>query len=75
VTVSQRERDYMRRVGAFKALSGAEARDAHAARSLDERLQESWALYLRYRDTVTGREADDPTPFYERARALGLYRP
>ncbi len=74
--VSERDRAYMRRIGEAKAASHAEAAAAHRALPLEERLRRSWALYLAGRSTVRDEPRDDdPTPFYDRARALGLYRP
>jgi hypothetical protein len=74
MSISDREREYMRRIGAAKAASHADATARHRALPLDERLRRSWELYLRGRATAHIRD-DDPTPFYERARRLGLYRP
>jgi hypothetical protein len=75
MTVSERDQDYMSRIGAAKAASHAEALAAHRALALTERLRRSWALYLACRSTIRDDRDDDPSPFYERARALGLYRP
>ncbi|GMV42733.1 MAG: hypothetical protein AMXMBFR64_44490 [Myxococcales bacterium] len=80
MSVTQQDRDYMRRIGAYKALSHAEAAAAHAALSLTERLRESWALSLRASPLPAGEadcDAGDPDElrFYERARALGLCDP
>jgi len=39
-----------------------------------ERLSRSWALYVAHRTTADfARRDDDPSPFYDRARKLGLY--
>lgn len=76
MTVSAGDREFMRRIGAAKAESHAEAAARHRALPLRERLRWSWALYLCGRSTLVAAERDDdPTPFYDRARALGLYRP
>jgi len=76
VTVSEKDREYMRRIGVYKDLSHREAQAAHLSLSLDERLRRSWRLYLRYRHRVRHDDpADDPAQFYERARQLGLYKP
>lgn len=74
MAVSERARAFMARLaGYYKAESHAEAQARHLALPLDERLQRSWELYLAGRDTGSNRERnDDPSPFYERARALGL---
>jgi hypothetical protein len=63
----------MRRIGTYKAASHAEAQARHLALTLSQRLQRSWTLYEANRHTLSGVH-DDPTPFYDRARALGLYR-
>lgn len=72
MSVSDRDRAYMERVGACKAESHAEAQARHLALPLEERLERSWALYLAGRDGVRDERDDDPSPLYERARALGL---
>jgi hypothetical protein len=74
VTVSARDRAHLARLGALKAESHAEAERIHLARSLAERLERSWALSEAHAASLPPRD-DDPSPFYERARALGLYRP
>ena len=64
----------MRRIGEFKATSHADAAAAHRRLPLAERLRRSWDLYLQHRSTSGAGFGDDPTPFYEKARARGLYR-
>jgi len=76
VSAGARERDPLRRIGAWKAESHREAEARHLALSLSERLERSWQLYLEGRSAAAlERRDDDPSPFYEKARALGLYRP
>lgn len=76
MSVSQRDREYMARIGALKLESSAEALAEHRAQSIDERLRRSWALYLATSASVDlARRQDDPTAFYRLARELGLYRP
>lgn len=76
MSVSAQDRDYMRRIGDAKAVGHAEAAARHRALPLAERLRRSWALYLAGRSAILDDSGDDdPTPFYDRARALGLYRP
>lgn len=73
---SDREREYMRRIGEYKEASHREATERHLALPIGERLARSWALYLAFRSTASSdRRDDDPSPFYARARDLGLYRP
>ncbi|HEU4431533.1 MAG TPA: hypothetical protein VFT98_22420 [Myxococcota bacterium] len=74
MTVSERDREQFRRIGAAKAESHREALAAHLALTLEERLARSWDLYRRFRDPNSPAREDDPTPLYDRARALGLYR-
>ena len=74
VKVSERERDYLRRLGAHKAQAHAVATASHLALSLAERLVRSMSLMLQFRASASV-GPDDPSPFYERARRLGLYRP
>lgn len=74
--VSDREREYMRRIGEYKSASHRDAQDRHLALTLAERLERSWQLYLEGRDCAAlDRRDDDPSPFYQRARQLGLYKP
>jgi hypothetical protein len=76
VSADERDRDHMRRIGAYKAESHREAETRHLALSLSERLAKSWQLYLEGRSAAAlDRRHDDPSPFYAKARALGLYRP
>jgi hypothetical protein len=74
MAVSDRDRAYMQRIGEYKAASHDEARMLHLAATLSARLARSWQLYLEGRGTAAvERRDDDPSAFYERARALGLY--
>jgi len=74
MAVSSRDRAYMERIGAYEAQAHAEAQIRHLALPLAARLERSWALYESHRASLRPRD-DDPTPFYLRARSLGLYRP
>jgi hypothetical protein len=74
VAVSERDREHFRRLGIYKAASHAEVEAAHLSLPFAERLRRSWSLFLAHRASFRG-EPDDPTPFYDRARALGLYKP
>jgi hypothetical protein len=74
--VSERDREVMRRIGEAKAVSHREAAARHRALPVADRLGRSWALYVAGRASRTAKpREDDPTPFYDRARRLGLYRP
>jgi hypothetical protein len=61
----------MRRIGESKSRSYEDSRLEHLSLSLDERLQRSLQLSIATGLAGTDRD-DDPSPFYERARALGL---
>jgi hypothetical protein len=73
--VSEADREYFRRIGRYKEESHAAAQAAHLALPPLERLRRSFAFSAQWRTraNLTARH-DDPSPFYERARALGLYR-
>ncbi|HYC49482.1 MAG TPA: hypothetical protein VEB19_00105 [Gemmatimonadaceae bacterium] len=74
--VSEKDREYMRRIGVYKELSHRQAHAEHLALSMDERLRRSWELYWRYRELVRRDDPeDDPAKFYERARQLGMCDP
>ena len=72
--MSERDRAHMRRIGAYKEASHAEAQARHLALTLSQRLQRSWSLCEANREALRRVVHDDPTAFYDRARALGLYR-
>jgi hypothetical protein len=76
MAVSERDREHMRRVGSYKALSHSEAQAEHLALPLDERLRRSWRLYELYRHRLRNDDAaDDAAQFYARARQLGCCDP
>lgn len=74
VSVSERDRDYMRRLGDFQAQGHADALAAHLALPPSQRLARSIALMRQFIASTPARN-DDPSAFYDRARRLGLYRP
>jgi hypothetical protein len=65
---------YFRRIGEAKQRSHDEALRAHLALPLHERVRRSFEMSAACTGDAAPRE-DDPTPFYDRARRLGLYRP
>ena len=71
--MSQADRAYLRRLGGYEAEAHAERTAEHLAVDVIERLRRSLALSRRFRASANlqGR-IDDPGPFYERARRLGL---
>lgn len=75
MTASKTDRAHVARIGAIKDASHSEALRLHRSLPIAERLRRSWALHCAYRETVQARQQDDATPFYDRARSLGLYRP
>ena len=75
MSVSERDRTFMRRIGRYKAESHADALADHLSLSLSERLARGWQLYLAGRSSgSTDTRLDDPGPLYMRARELGLYQ-
>ena len=76
MAVSQRERSFLTHLGKLKAESHAQAAVVHLSLPLAERLVRSWALFESFRqDAATTQPGNEgPLAFYERARALGLYR-
>ena len=74
VAVSDREREHMRRLGEYKSQGHGAATAAHLALSREDRLARSVALMRRFFSLPRQRQ-DDPTPLFDRARRLGLYRP
>ncbi len=76
MTVGERDLEYMRRLGRFQEEGRRERVRQHASLSPEERLARSLQMSRMYlsRARVEDRH-DDPTPFYDRARQLGLYRP
>lgn len=74
MAVTERDIEYFRRIGEYKRRSHEDALRDHLALTLDERLQRSWELAIACAAWGEAPE-DDPTPFYDRARELGLYKP
>lgn len=72
--VTERDRDYMRRLGEWKAESHREQLASHLAKSGRQRLIAGLRLMLE--GPLFPRQQDDegPSEFYDRARRLGLYR-
>jgi hypothetical protein len=76
MSVSDRDREYMRRIGAYKAESHRDAQARHLALPIADRLERSWQLYLEGREhAALDRRDDDPSFFYAKARERGLYKP
>jgi hypothetical protein len=73
--VTERDRDYMRRLGDLKAASHREALRDHLALSLEERLQRSWEFLEQLPAMAWHVEpADGALELYRTASQLGLYR-
>ncbi|HML97419.1 MAG TPA: hypothetical protein PKD75_02995 [Tepidiformaceae bacterium] len=74
-TVSERDREYMRRLGRYVEEANEATRKEWLALSGAERIAKSEQLARPYRtsERVDAAAAeDDPAPLYERARRLGL---
>lgn len=74
MSVSERDRDYMRRLGEFQAKGALERRAEYQRLDGAERIIASVSFCQGFADQVRA-PLDDPTPFYDRARRLGLYLP
>ncbi|HUH03449.1 MAG TPA: hypothetical protein VML75_15740 [Kofleriaceae bacterium] len=73
--VTKRDREHMRRLGEAEAEAHSDRRAEHLALDLPERLRRSLALASQFWRTANrAARHDDPTPLYDRARRLGLYR-
>ncbi|MEO8603330.1 MAG: hypothetical protein ABI629_12210 [bacterium] len=74
MTVSERDREYMRRIGEYKAAAHSEAAARHRALPLGERLRRSWQLSVAGRagGAPAARADDDAAVFYALARARGM---
>ena len=76
MAVSRRERNFLAHLGELKAESHAQAAVDHLSLPLAQRLMRSWALFESFgHEAATMQLGDEGAlAFYERARALGLYR-
>ena len=81
MAITEREREYFRRIGEWKAQSHADARAYHLSLPVRERLVRSLNSSIPWRDAYFARlRAGEKPPqvepgveaFYERARALGI---
>jgi hypothetical protein len=77
--VSERDREYMRRMGEFKARSHRFAYERHMELSLADRLRLSERKSQEYRTPErvlkqAEAKADEMRRFYKRAKDLGVYR-
>jgi hypothetical protein len=77
VTVSEKDREYFRRLGEWEAENERMEQAAHDARTLEERLIWSEGLTRRLGRTLHAIPGDDngTAAMKERAIRLGLYRP
>ena len=77
MSASDRDREYMRRIGAYKAESHRDAQARHLAlpdpRASRAKLAAS--ISKAASSSALDRRDDDPSPFYAKARELGLYKP
>jgi hypothetical protein len=73
IRVSERDREYIRRLGEYKRQAREDMRAWHLALPINERLSRSLAFIRRNRPVVQhGRGVGATELFYERADALGL---
>ena len=75
-TITEKDREYMRRLGEFKAETNADRLRQHLARSGRERLAISERMSRRgfgYAN-IAKRSPDEPWKLHERARELGIYK-
>jgi hypothetical protein len=69
------DRDYMRRLGEFKAWSKREALARHRALTINERVEQGLKLARRGPYfAAPRRDAEDLAAFFEQAKQRGLYR-
>jgi hypothetical protein len=73
--VSERDKEYMRKIGRYKAEANAERLRRHLELPMAERFRASIRLSRPHRSHESLRnhiEQDDPAPLYQRARKLRL---
>lgn len=76
MVVSAKEREHMQRLGAYQREGAADRQSEHERLPLGERIERSLTFSISFLDSANlAARLDDPTPLYERARRLGLYRP
>ena len=74
--VSEQDREYMRRLGEAKAKTHADASSEHLRLTPIERLRRSFEMSAALREQANlAARVDDPSEFYETARARGLCDP
>ena len=74
--VTAQDRDYMRRLGEAKARSHADAASEHLRLAPIDRLRRSFALSAAWSAQANlAARVDEPSAFFEKARALGLCDP
>jgi hypothetical protein len=73
VNISDEDRAYFDRIARYERELARERLAQHLALTLAERLERSLALSRLHGSRALERANDDPSPFYERARSLGLY--
>lgn len=71
--VSEQDREYMRRLAAAKSVAHGDAEAEHRRLEPIERLRRSFIMSATMMPEANlGARVDDPSAFYERARARGL---
>ncbi|HKS92760.1 MAG TPA: hypothetical protein VJQ83_12580 [Tepidiformaceae bacterium] len=74
---SEWDKEYMRRIGRYKAESHRLATEEHLRRPPNERLMRSfaWARANYGLPSWSRRDTDNPGAIYEVAKRIGCYRP
>ncbi len=72
--VSERDRDYFRRLGEWERENRSQRLRDHLALSIETRIRESWAISRQVGAHLKLSVDDGAERFYERARRLGLIR-
>lgn len=70
--VSEKDRDYFRRLGEWEAENERQDLERHLARSLEERLAYGWLVTRTHSPYLRPAPDDGNEQFYLRARELGL---
>lgn len=72
MAVTEKDREYMRRLGEFIEEVNAGELSEHLASPVNQRLKKSDALSKRTRHEAASQDGKDLAAFFRRARKLGL---
>jgi len=73
--VTDRDRDYFRRLGEWERENRDSRLREHLALPIEKRIRESWTMSRQVAPHIRHAIDDGAERFYERARKLGLIRP